>query len=374
MFSSFSLSQHCQLESSMYRFFHLFLTVIIASSLFTVNLLVFAKEPAVEGKYFGAKETEYPSWFKESFLDFKEDIEEAKGQNKRLILLFYQNGCPYCNALVERNLSQKNIQQKMRQNFEVIAINMWGDRELTDLDGKTYTEKTFSEKMRVQFTPTLLFFDESGNKVLRLNGYRSPDRFSVDLDYVIGKNESKIKYRDFVQANFKPGSSSSKMHPQEFFLPPPYNLSKKNGRPKAVFFEQKDCPNCDNLHSKVLTDKETRKLIKQFDVIQLDMWSRQELVTPSGKSTSARQWAKDLDIQFAPSIVVFNQDGLEVIRLEAFFKLFHTQSIFDYVYSGAYKNQPSFQRYLSDRADKIREEGKDIDIWRYADELPGERR
>jgi thioredoxin-related protein len=324
-----------------------------------------------KGKFFGAKDTEYPSWFKNSFLDLKEDVNEARENGKRLVIFFHQDGCPYCNLLVNKNLAQKDVEQKLRKYFDVVSINMWGDRDVVDFDGKEYTEKSFAVKMRVQFTPTLIFFNESGKKVLRLNGYRSPSRFTHDLNYVAFKNEDKISYRDYIKANFKPGKSSKKLHTQDFFSDN-YNLARNGGKPVAVFFEQKDCPNCDILHTKVLPDQKTRDIIKQFDVVQLDMWSRKELTTPKGKKTIARDWAKALDIKYAPSIVIFNHQGEEIIRSEAFFKIFHTQSIFDYVLTGAYKKEPSFQRYLSDRADQIRESGKDIDIWRYADEKPGE--
>ena len=134
-----------------------------------------------------------------------------------------------------------------------------------------------------------------------------------------------------------------------------------------VFFEQKDCPNCDTLHSKILPDKEIRNILGGFDVYQLDMWSKTPVVTPSGKKTTARDWAKALNVEFAPSILVFNSKNEEIIRSEAFFKLFHTAGILDYVRTGAYQKEPSFQRYLSERADHIRESGKDVDIWNYSD-------
>lgn len=345
---------------------------LITLSLFFIPLNgSFAEDK--QGKYFGAKQTEYPSWFKNSFLDLGEDVREAADAKKRLLLFFYQDGCPYCNALVERNLSQKDILDKMRKNFDVIAINMWGDREVVDIDGKEYKEKTFAEKMRVQFTPTLIFFNEKGSKVLRLNGYRSPRRFSYDLDYVIQKKEHAISYRDFIKASYTPQNSSKKLHHEDFFLSEPYDLRRlKKDKPLAVFFEQKDCPNCDTLHEKVLPDKTTRDIIGQFDVVQLDMWSQTNVITPNGEKKTAKQWAKELDIQFAPSIVIFNPQGEEIIRLEAFFKIFHTQSMFDYVLTKAYRKQPNFQRYLSDRADQIRESGKDVDIWRDLDEKPGQ--
>ena len=98
--------------------------------------------------------------------------------------------------------------------------------------------------------------------------------------------------------------------------------------------------------------------------VQLDMWSKTPIITPDGKRTTARDWAKSLSIAYAPSVVLFDPKAGEVIRSEAFFKRFHTASIFDYLLSGAFKTEPSFQRYLSARAEHIREQGKDVDIWR----------
>ena len=356
----------------------------LSKFLFTVTLLpVFALVSNVgfakseeEGKFFGAKMTEYPDWFKESFLNIPEDIEEAKENNKRLVIFFYQNGCPYCNALVERNLAQKDIAEKVKKHFDIVAINMWGDREITYVNGKHYKEKSLAEALKVQFTPTLLFYDENGKIILRVNGYRSPTKFNVDLDYVALRKENELKYREYVKANLPATKASKNLHNQDFFMAAPYDLTidKNNKTPMAVFFEQKDCPDCDALHSKVLPDKELRGILGNFKVAQLDMWSKTPVVTPEGKKTTAREWAKKLDVKFAPSIVVFNEKGEEIIRTEGSFKVFHTQGILDYVLSGGYKKQPSFQRYLTERADHIREQGRDVDIWNYAGEKPGERK
>lgn len=342
-------------------------SILICLWLFGVSSkLVASSEP--EGKFYGAKHTDYPSWFKESFLDFNEDLDEAKQAGKRILIFFHQEGCPYCNALVDRNLAQKDIQELMRAKLDVININMWGDRELTYFNGKKYTEKTLAEALRVQFTPTLLFYDENGKVILRLNGYRSPDRFKVELNYVTQKQEKKFTPRNYLHANYKPGKSSKTMHSEPFYHKGPVDLSNKNkSKPFVVFFEQKDCPNCDTLHSKILPDKELRNILSHFDVYQLDMWSKTPVITPQGKKVIAKEWAKQLNVQFAPSILVFEKNNEEIIRSEAFFKLFHTQGILDYVKSGSYKKEPSFQRYLSARADKIREQGKDVNIWKFAD-------
>lgn len=324
-----------------------------------------------EGKFFGAAETEYPAWFKDSFLDLREDLSEADKAGRRLVVFFMQNGCPYCHALVERNLAQKDIEQTMRKNFDVVLINMWGDRELHGLDGNKTTEKDFAAALKVQFTPTLLFFNEKGDVILRLNGYLPPQRFKTAIEYVATRQEHKVSYRDYMAAHAT-RSKGGKMHSEPFFAKPPYDLRRLKGKkPVALFFEQNDCPNCNVLHDKVLIDSATRKIVSGFENIQLDMWSNTPIITMDGKHVTARQLAKQLDVKYAPTIVLLNEQGKQVIRSEAFFKVFHTQGIFAYVLEGGYKTQPSFQRWLSARADRLREQGKDVDIWRMGNEKAG---
>lgn len=322
------------------------------------------------GRYYGAKKTEYPDWFKVSFLDLEEDIAEAKGAGKRLLVIFHQDGCPYCRNLVEHNLSQQDIEELMKKSFDIVTINMWGDREVTSVGGRASSEKELARELKVQFTPTLIFFDEEGQVALRLNGYLPPARFKVALEYVAGHHEKKSSYHDYVEAN-QPPATTGELHAEDFFEAEPYDFKvdpAAKGKPLAVFFEQKSCPNCTTLHTKVLTDEKTRLEIQKTNAVQLDMWSDTPVITPDGKNTTARQWAKELNVTYAPSIVLFDEQGEEAFRTEAYFKVFHIQGAFTYVLSGAYKTQPSFQRYLSDRADSFIEAGQDVDIWRDADQ------
>ena len=347
----------------------LFLALLAIFSMHALH----AAEPAAGarmGTYYGGKATEYPAWFKDSFLHVKEDIDEARKNGKRVILMFTQDGCPYCSALVERNLSQREIEATMREKFDVIAVNIWGDREVVGLDGKSYTEKTYSAALKIQFTPSLMFFDETGKTVLRLNGYVPPARLQAALDWVGGRQENKIAFRDFVAAREVPKQASGAMIKQDFFLKNVTDLRRrgKAARPLAVFFEQKDCPDCEVLHRRVLADPETRDAIARFDNVQLDMWSRDLITTPEGKRMAVRDWVRQIGVNYAPGIVLFDRTGKEAIRWESSFRVFHTLGMFDYVASGEYLKEPSFQRFLAAKTEHIREAGLDVNIWRYADE------
>ncbi len=85
-------------------------------------------ETAKHGAFLGAKVSETPSWFKDSFLEFEDDVAEAAEKNKRIMLYFHQQGCPYCARLVEENFTDPAIEAYVKKHFEGIEINMWGDR------------------------------------------------------------------------------------------------------------------------------------------------------------------------------------------------------------------------------------------------------
>lgn len=306
---------------------------------------------------------EKPSWFKESFLDLREDILEASENKKRVLIYFYQDGCPYCAKLLQDNLGQKSLADKTRNNFDVIALNMWGDREVTDLSGTVVTEKKFAEKLKVMYTPTLLFLNEKGQVALRVNGYYAPHKYEAALDYVRGKNETKISFRDYYRKH-SATAVAGVLHEQPFILKPPYNLKKllKADKPLLVLFEQKKCRDCDELHNDIFKRKESIKQITKFNVVRLDMWGKEKIVNFNGEKVSANQFAKELNINNAPSFVFFNKSGKDVFRIDAYLKSFHTQSVMDYISSGAYKTQPNFQRYISTRADKLEAQGVHVDL------------
>lgn len=308
---------------------------------------------------------EIPRWFKESFLDFREDIREAAAQGKRLMVYFGQDGCPYCQRLMRVNFSQKDIVEKTRRHFNAIAINMWGDREVTWVDGKARSEKAFAAALKIQFTPTLLFFDEKGSVVLRLNGYYPPHKFRVALDYVAGRNEGKLSFAEYLRRNARE-SASGALNDQPFLLKPPLDLDasrRPRGKPLAVMFEQRDCAACDELHREGFAHPGVRKQIGKLDFARVELFGAERLVTPDGKTLTALEWGRALGIAYTPSIVFFDETGREVFRIDAYLRPFHLASSLDYVASRAYLSQPSFQRYLQARAESIRKAGGVVELW-----------
>ncbi len=309
---------------------------------------------------------EKPAWFKVSFLDLFEDIDEAADNNKRLMVYYYQDGCPYCKKLLEDNFSQRSIADKTQKYFDVVAINLWGDNEVTVGD-KIYTEKEFAEALKVQYTPTLLFFDENKKIVFRANGYYPPEQFSVLLDYIGSKQESIISYQDYT-AKVNPQPASGRFHNDINSVASVNDLqlslkqASKENKHLLVMFEQKQCDTCDELHLDILKRKESLEQLSRHEVVVLDMWSNDVITTPSGVKMKIRDWAKQLNVIYAPSLLFFNDKGDEVFRADGYLKAFHTQSVMDYVSSNSYRQQSNFQRYIDERADHLREQGVEVNL------------
>ena len=320
---------------------------------------------ATEGNFYGAKTAEKPDWFKESFLEFEEDVAEAAAAGRRVMLYFHQDGCPYCARLVEENFTDSETKAFIVENFDGITLNMWGDRPVVSVAGQDFTEKTFAAAMRVQYTPTLIFLDEQGKIALRLNGYYPPQDFRAALDYVAGRLEHKLSFSQYRLDAMPP--SGEKLIEEDFYLDQT-DLNKivaDSNKPLAVYFESTNCTECATMHNRILTDKATRKLVKQVNNVQFDVTSTTQITTPDGRQITVSDWARELGIAYTPSVVFFDEDGIEVMRISAFLKTFHFQSVYAYVLDKAYLQEPEFQRYISARADHFIEAGFDTDIWGY---------
>ncbi len=96
-------------------------------------------------------------WFSLTFKDVAEDLADASAEDKRLVILFEQPGCSYCKKMHETVLTDPEVVAYIKDHYTVVQYNLFGDEEVTDLDGEVLTEKTAGAKWNIMFTPTWLF-------------------------------------------------------------------------------------------------------------------------------------------------------------------------------------------------------------------------
>jgi thioredoxin-related protein len=160
---------------------------ISAGSVSSKKALLPTIEASEDGMY-------HQPWFHESFLDLKEDLLESTKAGKRVAILFEQRGCPYCKETHHVNLRRPEIVDYLKKNFNIIQMDIWGSREVTDFDGEKLPEKKFARKYGIQFTPTIIFLPDNLEKAkakrpqdreaFRLFGYWKPFHFLNSFVYV----------------------------------------------------------------------------------------------------------------------------------------------------------------------------------------------
>lgn len=99
-------------------------------------------------------------WIRETFKDLNEDLAEANGEGKRLLLLIEQRGCIYCTKMHEEVFSDPEIAKLIDDHYFVIQINMFGDIPVVDFDGEELAEKDMVNRWGAMFTPTMIFLPE----------------------------------------------------------------------------------------------------------------------------------------------------------------------------------------------------------------------
>ncbi|MEW8217730.1 MAG: thioredoxin fold domain-containing protein [Candidatus Thiodiazotropha taylori] len=291
---------------------------------------------------------QYPDWFKKSFLDLPADLEEAVEDDKKGIVLYFgQKRCAYCKMLLEVNFGLSDITTYTRRHFDIIPIDIWSSEELTTLSGETLTQRDFALREKTNFTPSLIFFNQQGDEVLRLRGYYPPYQFRAALEFVADQHYRNESFPDYLARGeentaFEPGD----LNEEEFFIPPPHNLDRSRfpgQRPLVVFFEQGNCHACDVLHGQPLRDPAINKLVRSFDNVQLDIRSDTPIITPDGQKTNASQWAKQLGLFYTPSLLFFDERGNEIIRVDSVVRFYRLRNVITYITSRGYINQPDYQ-------------------------------
>jgi thioredoxin-related protein len=301
-------------------------------------------------------DVEFPRWFKTSFLDLRDDLDEATAAGKQGIMLFISaSRCSYCKAFIDSSLQDPAIRKQLTESFDIIGLDILDDTELTTLDGQQYRVKEFVTLHRASYTPTLLFFGEGGRLLLKIVGYYPPDRFRRVLDYLGAKSYRHQPLYQYLQdVSSTPPAGSGSIIADDLFAPPPYMLDRSRFAAQQlllVVFERPDCAACERFHRRVLQDKAIRRLIGEYEAVQLDASDdKNPVVTPDGSKTNPAAWYRRLGLDYAPAIVFFDERGNEVMRLDSETLRFRMEGSLQLVLERAYEDDPQLQRWRRAKA------------------------
>lgn len=297
-----------------------------------------------------------PNWFKLSFLDLREDLHDANANKRGLIIYFGRHDCPYCKAQLEKNWGTPDIVTYTRAHFDVVAIDVLGNRLVTDLSGKELTEKEFAVANKAHFTPTLFFYDNRGQLALKLTGYRPPYQFRAALEFAADHHQREGSFRSYL-ARAEPAYSYGTDTLNEYaeFHQPQFldDYSRhKHDKPLLIVFERTRCHACDVLHAGPLNNPQIKKLLNDIDAVQLNMWRDVPVVTPDGKHVTSKSWADELGLSYAPTLIFYDTGGKEIVRIDSVLGFHRLNGVLRYVISGGYREYPNYQLWRNQAGKK----------------------
>jgi thioredoxin-related protein len=336
----------------------LFLNLCLGLSVCFALILGIAAGSEARGEISGGVNHVAPSWFKDSFLEIRDDVDEATEADKHLILFFQLNGCPYCDRMLTESFQAEPLTAYIQEHFDTIAINVGGDREIVFNEEITVIEKELAELLKVRATPAIVFLDGDNKTVVRVNGYRSPERFEQVLHYVSEKAYLQGTLADYLDNNLQKDVYT--LRDNELFTPLT-DLSSVEG-PLAVFFEDGSCYDCNELHDTILSKPEVQAELKAFTLVRLDADSDEQIIDVDGRKTTPRALAEKYEMIYRPGVLLFDQGEL-VRRYDSLLFHHHFKEGFRYVSGGYYKTQ-DYRAYSEARTEALLAQGVNIDLGR----------
>lgn len=288
-------------------------------------------------------------FMKDSFLNLRDDLREATTNQKTLMVLYEQDGCPYCIEMHKTTFTDPQIVAILKKNFEVIQLDIWGGREITDLNGVTHTEKDWARKLGIQFSPMIMFFDASGKEIFRIPGYYKPALFSTALNYVAQGQYKTLPFRSYLAQQAPPTAEGTK----ESSVATSGNLqalraaAAKSQKGVALLFEQGSCAECSEFRDKTLKRGDiAKKLGSHYEWTAIDIGSERRFVDTDGLIRNGKQLAARYAIQTLPTMIFIAQNGREVLRHDSYLKPEHFLTLLTYLTTDARHKYKSFQDWL----------------------------
>ena len=102
-------------------------------------------------------------------ISYDKALEKGQKENKPIIMMVEQSGCPYCNKFELKTLTKDEIQSKVIKDFIPLTI-------LRDVD-------TFPKQFYTKGVPTVLFIESIEQKIFYKSfGYKSKNEYETELD------------------------------------------------------------------------------------------------------------------------------------------------------------------------------------------------
>ena len=129
------------------------------------------------------------------FMDVPESLDRTKTPGDKPLAVFFEKGdCHACDLLHSGPLNDERTIAEI-EKMDAVQLNMSSEQEITTPGGETLKVVDWADRLGLFHAPTLLFFDEKGKEIMRVDSVVRFYRLWGVLDYINRKGYEEADYQ-----------------------------------------------------------------------------------------------------------------------------------------------------------------------------------
>lgn len=142
------------------------------------------------------------------WMTMNEALEAQKNQPKKIFMDVYTDWCGPCKILDKRTFHNKDVVAYVNEHYYAVKFNAEGTEEVQYNDF-TYTNPNynpdrkgrnsqhfFANALKISGYPSMVFFDEKGNLIAPVVGFKTPQQLEIYLKMIQNDDYKNLKSAD----------------------------------------------------------------------------------------------------------------------------------------------------------------------------------
>ena len=140
-----------------------------------------------------------------NWMSMNEAIAAQAINPKKIMMDAYTNWCGPCKLLDKKTFHNADVVKYVNENYYAVKFNAEGNESIKFKDetfvnpdyndsraNSRNSQHQLAEALQINAYPTIVFFDENGNILVPLPGYKSPQQLELYLKLFLNNNHESI--------------------------------------------------------------------------------------------------------------------------------------------------------------------------------------
>ncbi len=147
-----------------------------------------------------ACQTSHSAQTEKGWFNFAEGSSKALKEKKPFFVDVYTDWCGVCKKMDKDTFSDPDVKAYRDKRFISVKLNAEDPKDSFKWNGRQFTAPEFSESLRVEGYPTILFFDKDGKLITALPGYADAKMFKNIMIYIADEIYLKKNFDEYLKS------------------------------------------------------------------------------------------------------------------------------------------------------------------------------